>query len=448
MGLRHLSFRDRLRLFFVVIVVVPMITMAVVLYQLVVASEKSQTDARLAEAQTVATGAVPGVDSARPSRSRRTSGRTSSSPRRSPPTTRRRCRIGSTTLTRRAGARVRRAQGRREGHVHVRRDAGGRVGHAPALQDQDGKPTGRITVAMRRAEGVRAADRDPDGLEVVVGQDGNAACDASSPTPPRQLPERGRGHGRRARLPRRRVHADAVDGNDPGAALLMPDRDSADRDVERIAGRCSAPSLGFLALAFAFALDRRRARCRPRSSACSSPRSGSGAGDFSRRGPDRGQRRVRRARARSSTRWPRQLEARLEELQRERARLQEAIRRVGESIAAGLDRVGAARDRRPDRGRRRRAPPPAARRCAAAPRTGCRRSPRTGEPEAYRRALHAAEAAVIDAGQVAEIQLGGASALAAPLGAPRTATSVRRHRLGRPRRPAVHRRASASCSPT
>ena len=42
---------------------------------------------------------------------------------------------------------------------------------------------------------------------------------------------------------------------------------------------------------------------------------------------------------------------------------------------------------------------------------------RAGEPEAFLRALHAAEAAVIDAGQVAEIQVGGASALAAPLGA-------------------------------
>ena len=36
----------------------------------------------------------------------------------------------------------------------------------------------------------------------------------------------------------------------------------------------------------------------------------------------------------------RQLEARLEELQRERERLQEAIRRVGESFSASLDRVG------------------------------------------------------------------------------------------------------------
>src|SRR5215218_1636540 len=51
--LRTPSFRSRLRLFFVVIVVVPMITMAVVLYQLIVASESSQTDARLSESQTV-----------------------------------------------------------------------------------------------------------------------------------------------------------------------------------------------------------------------------------------------------------------------------------------------------------------------------------------------------------------------------------------------------------
>src|SRR5919108_5626142 len=52
--LRTPSFRSRLRLFFVVIVVVPMITMAVVLFQLIVASERSQTDARLSESQTVA----------------------------------------------------------------------------------------------------------------------------------------------------------------------------------------------------------------------------------------------------------------------------------------------------------------------------------------------------------------------------------------------------------
>ena len=54
--LRTPTFRARLRLFFVVIVVVPMITMAVVLFVLIVESERSQTDARLSEAQTVSMG--------------------------------------------------------------------------------------------------------------------------------------------------------------------------------------------------------------------------------------------------------------------------------------------------------------------------------------------------------------------------------------------------------
>jgi diguanylate cyclase (GGDEF)-like protein len=112
----------------------------------------------------------------------------------------------------------------------------------------------------------------------------------------------------------------------------------------------------------------------------------------------------------------RQLEARLEDLRRERGRLQEAIRRVGESFARGLDRVGvleivvqtavdgvgAACGRATMR-----------RRADAA----MEEVAHSGDDEAYHRALHAAEAAVMDAGTVAEIQIGNASALAAPLSA-------------------------------
>jgi diguanylate cyclase (GGDEF)-like protein len=111
-----------------------------------------------------------------------------------------------------------------------------------------------------------------------------------------------------------------------------------------------------------------------------------------------------------------QLEARLEDLRRERGRLQEAIRRVGESFARGLDRVGVleivvqtAVD-----GSGAAAGRATMRRRAEAPMEEVTRS---GEPEAYHRALHAAEAAVMDAGEVAEIQIGGASAMAAPLSA-------------------------------
>src|ERR1044071_3060584 len=48
------SFRNRLRLFFIVIVIIPMIAVAFVLFQLVSRSEQSQVDAQLGEAQRVA----------------------------------------------------------------------------------------------------------------------------------------------------------------------------------------------------------------------------------------------------------------------------------------------------------------------------------------------------------------------------------------------------------
>ena len=111
-----------------------------------------------------------------------------------------------------------------------------------------------------------------------------------------------------------------------------------------------------------------------------------------------------------------QLEARLEDLRRERGRLQEAIRRVGESFARGLDRVGVleivvqtAVD-----GSGAAAGRATMRRRADAPMEEVTRS---GEPEAFQRALHAAEAAVMDAGEVAEIQIAGVNAMAAPLSA-------------------------------
>jgi diguanylate cyclase (GGDEF)-like protein len=108
-----------------------------------------------------------------------------------------------------------------------------------------------------------------------------------------------------------------------------------------------------------------------------------------------------------------QLEARLEDLRRERGRLQEAIRRVGESFARGLDRHGVleivVQTAVDGVG-------------AAAGRATLRQADGTteeitqmGEPDAYERALHAAELAALDAGTVAEIQISTASALAALL---------------------------------
>ena len=141
----------------------------------------------------------------------------------------------------------------------------------------------------------------------------------------------------------------------------------------------------------------------------------------------------------------RQLEGRLEELQRERGRLQEAIRRVGESFTKSLDRVGLLEivvqtavdglDAACGRATMSRGDGERLREVA-----------RTGDPEAYDRALHAAEAAALDAGQIAEIELAGASALAAPLGGTEDGGAVGIVSVARG--DAASRPASTSCSPT
>jgi len=409
MGLRHLSFRARLRLFFLVIVVIPMITMAVVLYQLIVASEKSQTDARLAESQTVATG-VYEESTAEAAQVAQSIGQDQQLADALAAGDKKAVQDRLDTLTKRAGAQ----------YVELKVDGKGTFtsGETPAvasatrtLQDQDGNRTGRITVAMLAPKEFAQQIATLTASEVVVGQDGNQLATTKSDAAGVKLPERGAatvaGVGYRVSS----FSANAVDGKIQ-VALLMPDRDSADPTSSASLAALAA-FLGFLALAFAFAVAvSRRLQSEIQRLLVAAQRLGKG--DFSERVPTEGNDEFA-ALGHEFNKMAEQLESRLQELQLERERLQESIRRVGQSVAAGLERVGvleivvetavegveAAAGRATMRG----------------PDDRLQEVARTGEPESFRRALHAAEAAVIDAGEVAEIQVGGASALAAPLGA-------------------------------
>jgi len=409
MGIRHLSFRARLRLFFLVIVVIPMITMAVVLYQLIVASEKSQTDARLAESQTVATG-VYEESTAEAAQVAKSIGQDQQLADALAAGDKKAVQDRLDTLTKRAGAQ----------YVELKVDGKGTFtsGETPAvasatrtLQDQDGNRTGRITVAMLAPKEFAQQIATLTASEVVVGQDGNQLATTKSDAAGVKLPERGAatvaGVGYRVSS----FNANAVDGKIQ-VALLMPDRDSADPTSSASLAALAA-FLGFLALAFAFAVAvSRRLQSEIQRLLVAAQRLGKG--DFSERVPTEGNDEFA-ALGHEFNKMAEQLESRLQELQLERERLQESIRRVGQSVAAGLDRVGvleivvqtavegveAAAGRATMRG----------------PDDRLQEVARTGEPESFRRALHAAEAAVIDAGEVAEIQVGGASALAAPLGA-------------------------------
>ena len=406
--LRTPSFRSRLRLFFVVIVVVPMITMAVVLFQLIVASERSQTDARLAEAQTVSQQIIRELETEAGEVARR---------------------IGRDQLLadaveteddraiqRRLDTLARQEEAR---WVRLRLDdmggfeAGGLPAVAPVtrrLVDESQQPTGRLQVAMLSPDQYANRISKLTNAAVVVEQNDSRLASTSAAAPS-ELPDKGAAaiDGTDYRV--RSFDVPAV-GGDVTVRLLLPDQDTADPTAPPSLFAAGA-FVGFLVLAFIFAVAVSR-RLQSEIQRLLVAAQALGRGDFSVKVPAEGNDEFA-ALGKEFNSMASQLEARLEELQRERARLQESIRRVGESFSASLDRVGlreivvqtavdgigAAAGR-------------ATMRDAA---NSLKEVARTGEPEAFRRALHAAEAAVIDAGQLAEIQVGGASALAAPLGA-------------------------------
>jgi diguanylate cyclase (GGDEF)-like protein len=404
------SFRNRLRLFFVVIVIIPMIAVAFVLFRLVSESDTSQTDAQLSEAQRVAQNLHR--DSAV-----------------------RADKAGEQIVADRALSRAiadgqklviedRLAEAARAANVvRVRLELTGQGRYefgtaeavAPArnaLSDQDDRPVGRLTTAVDTAQGFATMLRRVAEVGVVIVS-GDEVVAASSQNLTREpLPEKGDAslNGRDYRVSTLEVVG--FDGKPLSIRLVLAENGGG--------GLLSGTSLlvvcalaGFLLLAIAFAITVSRTLQAEVQRLLTAARE-IGRGNFAVDVPTEGNDEFG-ALGNEFNLMSRQLEARLEELQRERGRLQEAIRRVGESFTKSLDRVGlleivvqtAVDGLEAAAGR------------ATMSRGGedrLREVARTGDPTAYERALHAAEAATLDAGQIAEIELGGASALAAPLG--------------------------------
>jgi diguanylate cyclase (GGDEF)-like protein len=405
-----MSFRTRLRLFFVVIVVVPMVTIAVVLFQLIAASDDSQTDARLSEALTVSLGLYgEGEDNA---------GRTAET-------------IGEDQALAdavdsgdRQGIQTRlEALARRLEARYVELELDGRqtfeVGSTPALSpsrrqlaNDRGESVGRITVSVTSPQQFADLVERLTRAQVVVDQAGDRLAVTEPESARVDLPATGSvelaGSDYRIRSFNARAIPERVD-----VKVLLPVRETAS-PTGGASLLALAAFIAFLALAFVFAVAVSR-RLQSEVQRLLDAAQRLGTGDFTVTVPTEGNDEFA-ALGREFNSMARQLEARLKDLQHERARLQEAIRRVGESFAAGLDRRGlleivvqtAVDGTGASCGRA------TMRRSAGEP---LGEEARAGDPQEFRRALHAAEAAVLDAGQVAEIQIGGASALAAPLGA-------------------------------
>ena len=438
MRLRNLftpSFRNRLRLFFMVIVIIPMIAVALVLFEMVSRSAGEPDRCAASEAQRVARNLYRRL---RTARTRPGSEIVADDGLREAITDKDPARIQARIADAARAARARKALLSSTARGASSSD-GARGGPRPQRAvDQDGKPLGRLVTAV---ETPRASPGLEDIAEVgVVILQGGEVMAARAGAARRGCP---RAAGRRGRGPRR-------------AGEQLRGRRVRRPSARHVARRCpsargSGPSWlvlgalgGFLLLAFAFAITVSRTLQAEVQSLLEAARATRPRRLLQARA-DRGQRRVRGARQGV------QLDG---SGARGAARGAPARARAAGGGDPPRGRVvhqeprsrRAARDRRADRRRRRRGrvrprddPPRRAR-------TGCSEVAATGDPDAYERVLHAAEAAALDAGQIAEIELARRE---------RARRAARRRRGRRPSASspwpaatAASPRASTSCSPT
>jgi diguanylate cyclase (GGDEF)-like protein len=410
MTLLQPSFRGRLRLFFAVIVVVPMIAAGVALFFLLDAGDNSKFNSSLGTSQTVAQHLFQEARA----RAMATSEKLQSD-------------IALATAIKSGdGAAIQRRLEELRGPLGadwIRLDIDQKepvqvgtplaiAGSQAVLQNNQQQTLGRITLSVTTAQEFADEVRRLTEVGTRVDRGETALASSSRAGATARLPN---GPGKDVRLGGRDYRVTSFTVPEPipppTTVRLISQVPPHGRGATIIV---VGLTLAFLAMAFVFAVIVTRTLQSEVQRLLTAARR-LGRGDFSVQVPAEGSDEFA-ALGKEFNNMALQLEARLEDLRRERGRLQEAIRRVGESFARGLDRVGvleivvqtAVDGSGASCGRA------TMRRRADAPMEEVTRS---GEPESYHRALHAAEAAVMDAGQVAEIQIAGASAMAAPLSA-------------------------------
>jgi len=412
MPLLQPSFRGRLRLFFVVIVIVPMIAVGIVLFQLLDGTDGFKLDSRLTQAQTVAQNLY---------QQDRRKAAAALGPFTQDVELATAIHDGNEALVRERVESLARRTGVQWIKVELTAfDAPFETGDDQAiaaaqtgLQDDKGAAIGKITVSTTTAEQYVNDVKRLDEVHARVDRGGKVVATTLPQAGDIALPAR---RGEDVAIGSKEFHTTLFEAPEPVPPPIVTVRllvqvPPANRDGIVLA---LGLTVGFLALAFVFAvIVSRTLSSEVQRLLYAAQRLG--RGDFSVSVPADGNDEFA-ALGKEFNSMARQLEARLEDLRRERGRLQEAIRRVGESFARGLDRVGvleivvqtAVDGVGASSGRA------TMRRRADAP---MEEVAHTGDPNAFHRALHAAEAAVMDAGEVAEINLAGASALAAPLSA-------------------------------
>src|SRR4051794_7762223 len=284
MFIRHLftpSFRNRLRLFFVVIVIIPMLAVALVLFQLVARSEQSQVDAQLGEAQRVAQNlyrdsAGEANDAGKAIAADDALGQAIA-------------KKDSTAIQARLDDVSRRVGARRvllELDGQGKFEFGTEVGVAPsrnALRDQNDRPLGRLTTAVESVSSFASKLESVAEVGVVV-LEGNRVLGASRPELARaNLPPKGSSEVDGTEYRVRSVSAQGFDGRQLTLRIATPDSTDAGSPTWLVIGAL----LGFLVLAIAFAITVSRTLQAEVQSLLQAARA-IGQGDFSKRVPTEG----------------------------------------------------------------------------------------------------------------------------------------------------------------
>ena len=408
----HVSFRNRLTFFFILLVILPVLAVATVGILIVRNTEERNTDERLALARTAAQALYQsGRDSAEAVA--RTFAQDDSVAAAIRAGDRRRLqRRVDDLIEAETAARVRLSV---DGEEPI--DEGDVDAIAPARSriNADGRDVGMIELSTTRADEYATLLRRITEFQVVISEGKDILAGTLEPGSADRIPTAGDveldGTGYRVTT----FRTPAFDDGDLVVRALLPDSEIDDAVLESTLG-IGFILIAFLICAFAFALTAARSLQAQIDRLLSAARA-LGKGDFSVEVPAEGNDEFA-ALGREFNSMARQLEARLEELQLERSRLQETVKRVGESLGKGLDRdallgivVQTAVDGVGAEG---------GRVVLSASANGAQpeEAARAGNVSSYLAAMMAAEAAALANGAPAETQISGANALARPLPAP------------------------------
>jgi diguanylate cyclase (GGDEF)-like protein len=405
------SFRARLTTFFIVIVILPMVAVSVVLFRLVADSERGKSDARLSQAQTSASGLFRDKE-ARAAAAGQEIGQSpqlAEAIRSGDP-----ARVDAQLAALARGMRVARVElSLAGGRTHVYGSEAEVVAPSTTTLVTDaGSPAGTLRVSTETADGFVRDVRSVTGLDVLVGGQGGTLASTLEGVDGAVLPDRGNVdlNGRTYRLT-----AFTAPGWEPEDRLkvrLLADQAATQTAITNDSLAVAGLLLAFLVLAFAFALTLSRALQSQIQRVLHAARR-LGGGEFSVEVPTEGGDEFA-ALGSEFNAMARQLEGRLQELEAERARLQEAIRRVGQSFAKNLDRdalleivVRTAVDGvAADVGRASMRPGPGGPLTEAA---------RVGDVDGMGAVLDAVEATVLEGRDAAELRRGDRYALSHPL---------------------------------